>query len=131
VAVSAADTNIVVRLLTRDDQEQFLKAQAFFSTNEVFLTDTVLLETKWVLCFAYSFSRQDTVGAFRLLIGLPNVLVADPERIQLALEWHEKGVDFGDALHLAACQDFGKMATFDKAFIRRAKGLGRCMVSEP
>ena len=89
----AVDTNIMVRLLTRDDEAQFLCAQSLFSRSDVFLPDSVILETEWVLRYAYSFSREKIVAAFRRLLGLPNVQVADTRKMALAVEWHEKGLD--------------------------------------
>lgn len=68
MALSAVDTNVVVRLLTRDDPKQF----------------------------------ED-------LLGLPNVRVATPSRIALALEWYGHGLDFADALHLASSQQAGSL----------------------
>lgn len=52
----AVDTNIVVRLLTQDDELQYQKSQEIFQTQDVFIPDTVILETEWVLRFAYKQS---------------------------------------------------------------------------
>jgi len=43
------DTNVIVRLLTQDDPVQFKKSQELFKNHEIFITDTVVLETEWVL----------------------------------------------------------------------------------
>ena len=51
----AVDTNIVVRLLTKDDPSQYQKAYHLFDKNDVLITDSVILETEWVLRFAYNF----------------------------------------------------------------------------
>jgi predicted nucleic-acid-binding protein len=53
--VIAVDTNIVVRLLTQDYEQQYNKSLALFQEQEIFIPDTVLLETEWVLRFAYHF----------------------------------------------------------------------------
>lgn len=47
----AVDTNIIIRLLTHDDEQQYKKSFAIFNTQEVFISDTVILETEWVLKF--------------------------------------------------------------------------------
>ncbi len=127
----AVDTNVVVRLLTRDDEGQFKRSVQCFSEGAVFLCETVLIETEWVLRYAYSFSAADISGAFRLLIGLPNVRLSDPKRVSLAFDWHESGLDFADALHLAGCQHTDRMMTFDRRFVSRSDGLGLCPVVEP
>ena len=45
----AIDTNIIVRLLTRDDESQYKKVLALFKKHDIFIADTVILETEWVL----------------------------------------------------------------------------------
>jgi predicted nucleic acid-binding protein len=124
--VISLDTNVLVRLLTRDDEAQFQKAYALFSKREVYICETVLLETEWVLRHAYEYPPAEIRGALRKVIDLPNVSVSDPPRVALALEWHEKGLDFADALHLAGSQHTEGMATFDKKLIERASDLGSC-----
>ena len=52
LAVTAIDTNIIVRLLTGDDASQCQQARHIFESHEVFIPDTVILETEWVLRFA-------------------------------------------------------------------------------
>ncbi|MCP5410517.1 MAG: PIN domain-containing protein, partial [Chromatiaceae bacterium] len=47
------DTNVLVRLLTRDDEAQFRKALKLFQQEEIFIPKTVFLETEWVLRYAY------------------------------------------------------------------------------
>jgi len=129
--VISADTNVLVRLLTRDDEAQFQRAYALFSSREVYICETVLLETEWVLRHAYAFSATAVSEALRKLIDLSNVRVSDPPRVALALDWHEKGLDFADALHLAGSQHTEGMATFDKKLIERASGLGTCPTIAP
>lgn len=128
MALTAVDTNVVVRLLTRDDEVQFRHAERCFSDGDVFLPDSVLLETAWVLASAYSFDEAQIATALRHLLGLPNVRVAAPARIFATLQWYERGLDFADALHLAASQQASRLHTFDRNFIRDAAGLGACPV---
>ena len=127
----AVDTNIIVRLLTRDDEAQFERALICFSFDDVLVTETVLLETEWVLRHAYGFDAVDINAAILKLAGLPNVALSDELRILTALDWHDKGLDFADALHLAGCQAVRQMMTFDKAFIKGSTGLGRIEVTLP
>ena len=49
----------------------------------------------------------------------------------LAIEWTRKGLDFADALHLASSKNTDSFATFDSNFIRRSKGLSKCIVKKP
>ena len=126
----AADTNVVVRLLTRDDKEQSRSAEHLFRENQVFVPDTVLLETVWVLTSAYSFEPSQIVDGLKRLLGLPTVVISNAEAISNAVAWYEQGLDFADALHLATSQNAGQLATFDREFVKRARGMGRCPVIE-
>lgn len=40
-------------------------------------------------------------------------------------------LDFADALHLALSFSCSRMVTFDKNFLKKAKGLSECLVSLP
>jgi predicted nucleic-acid-binding protein len=62
--VTAVDTNVIVRLLTRDDEAQFQKARKIFSSHDVFIPNTVLMETEWVLRFAYRFEPTEISMSF-------------------------------------------------------------------
>ncbi len=127
----AVDTNVLVRLLTGDDAAQYKASLKLFSTAPIFIPDTVLLETEWVLRAAYDLASADVCDAFRRLLGLANVNVADGARIAQAIAWHQHGLDFADAMHLAQSQGHESMKTFDGSFIRRARTLGECRVEKP
>lgn len=127
----AVDTNIIVRLLTRDDKQQYAAAHQLFSHTEIFIPESVLLESEWVLRYAYEYSPKDISRAFRKLLGLPNVHTANAQKLAQTIDWHEAGLDFADALHLANCQEHTTLKTFDAQFIKRAKNLGQCEVSKP
>lgn len=129
--MKAIDTNIIVRLLTHDNENQFQKAHKIFSNHDVFIADTVLLETEWVLRFAYKFKPAEINSVLKKLLGLSNVYLADSTLIYQALKWHETGVDFADALHLALSQQSSSFLTFDRKFIRQANGLSECLVEPP
>ena len=129
--MTGVDTNIIVRLLTHDDPGQAAKADAVFKKDRLFIPDTVLLETEWVLRYAYGFSTTAIHDAFLKLCGLPNVALSNPNRIRTALRWYSEGMDFADALHLAASQDCLTFYTFDQKLIRKAQNRGHCMVMEP
>jgi len=124
----AADTNVIVRLLTRDDEQQYKKAISLFGSQVVFIPDTVIQETEWVLRYAYEFSNEEICRALSGLFGLKNVRLTDPTCIAQAIGWHQQGLDFSDALHLAQCQACEKFFTFDKSFAARADKLGNCLV---
>ena len=125
------DTNIIVRLLTQDDERQFLKAKEVFTSGQIFIADTVVLETEWVLRFAYAFKPDNIRPALTKLFGLPNVHVENPEKLNRVLQLYKAGLDLADAMHLAASLRHDAFLTFDKAFIRRSRDLTDCRVKEP
>ncbi|NET48916.1 MAG: type II toxin-antitoxin system VapC family toxin, partial [Merismopedia sp. SIO2A8] len=90
----AVDTNIIVRLLTQDDDTQYQRSLRLFEDHDIFIADTVILETEWVLRFAYKFRPRQICVALRNLMGLPNVYLMEAAVIEQALEWHENGLDF-------------------------------------
>ncbi|MEZ4603079.1 MAG: hypothetical protein R2861_06650 [Desulfobacterales bacterium] len=71
----SVDTNVVVRLLTGDDPDQFQKSRTLFEKEEIILTTSVILESEWVLAIAYQFKPLEIADAFASLCGLPNVTV--------------------------------------------------------
>ncbi len=128
----AIDTNILVRLLTADDPGQYDRSVAVFRDKAVIhIPDTVVLEAEWVLRAAYELNRADVCRTLRWVFGLPNVELTDPRRMARAIDWHESGLDFADALHLSCSQHCEIMKSFDQALIARSANLGHCRVVPP
>jgi predicted nucleic-acid-binding protein len=120
----AIDTNIIVRFLTKDDEIQYKKSYKLFAdSTELFIPNTVILETEWVLRFSYCFKSEQIINALLALINLQNIKVEHKENIIMALNWHQQGMDFADALHLASSLNAKKFASFDKKFLKKAKVL--------
>lgn len=127
----AIDTNIIVRLLTKDDTRQYNASRKLLASSDVYIPDTVILETEWVLRHAYDFPSEQICGAFRKLFGLPTVNLSNQFLIAQVLDWHEQGMDFADAFHLATSQSLPALKTFDEKFIKKSKGLSTCAVQKP
>jgi len=119
--VIAIDTNVLVRLLVTDNPAQSKASQKLFASYEIFIPDTVLLETEWVLRAAFDLSPADICTAFRRICGLHNVRVSDGQLIAQVIDWHEAGFDFADAFHLALSKEQDALKTFDAGFIKNAK----------
>jgi predicted nucleic acid-binding protein len=92
---------------------------------------TVLLETEWVLRRTYGYLRPQVLMALRGLAGLPTVVLEGPEVAAQALDWAEAGMDFADALHLAAAGGQGEFLTFDAKLIRVARRAGVASIATP
>jgi predicted nucleic-acid-binding protein len=121
--VVAADTNVIVRFLTRDDPTQAARAAALLSSRLVWISKTVLLETAWVLHSLYRFSATEVNEALKGFAGLRNVRLEDPMEVAKAFEWTALGIEFADALHLVSSAGTNRFLTFDRKFARRARKL--------
>ncbi len=110
----ALDTNVLIRFLTRDDEDQYQRSKRLIGSEDVLIPNTVLLEANWVLRNGYGYDAQEVLAAFSALSGLPTVRFEQPERAALTFLWAQQGMDFADALHLAAAQDYEGFATFDR-----------------
>ena len=129
----AIDTNIIIRFLTRDDELQYQKSyQIFANTELLFISATVILETEWVLRFSYNFPTERIVFALSGVLKFNNVDTENKAAVISALEWHQQGMDFADALHLACSLHADKFISFDKKLIKKAINLNaRANVIEP
>jgi predicted nucleic-acid-binding protein len=118
------DTNILVRYATRDDPQQASIATTFLCEHECLVLCTVLLELVWVLSSGYKLTRETIVERVRHILCLPTLSTENVDNVLLALEWYEQGMDFGDALHLAASpMESEGFATFDKGIKNMAHRL--------
>lgn len=125
----AADTNVIVRFLTRDDEAQFEKSVDFFREQTIFIPNTVVLETEWVLRYAYQFKPSQIIHGLQSLFGLVNVHLSNANLLDQALRWYGQGLDFTDALHLASSQQCSNLWTFDQKFAKCSQGLSFCEVN--
>jgi predicted nucleic-acid-binding protein len=128
--VIAADTNVIIRLLTGDEPRQAEQARRLFETETIFLPKTVLLEAEWVLRRLYGFDPLLVTKALDGLISLPNVRCEDEAAVRQALDWMRDGMDFANALHLASSRTVSRFTTFDLRMIKTAAKAGLA-VSEP
>lgn len=123
------DTNILARFYVDDpnDLESAIQrplARQVMESSAVFVSLTVILELEWVLRAFYEFGSKDFSRVIRHLLGLPHVTIEHWERIDTAVEWHLQGLDFADALHLAASQNCESFFSFDdRRFARRVNRL--------
>jgi predicted nucleic-acid-binding protein len=117
------DTNLLVRLVTNDDQKQADIAENLLSNNEVFIPRTVLMETEWVLRSVYKFPRSDIADFLDNALNVENLFLENSTEVALAIDWYKLGADFADALHLSVC-DNRMMHTFDANFCKSAGRLG-------
>ena len=122
--MKALDTNVLARLLLKDDVLQFKKARALLASNEQFTAPvTVMLELVWVL-ESNNYTPNEIVDSLNLLMRLPNFKPAHEHVIRNALTAYLNGLDFADALHLGLSQKDEALLTFDKSFVKYEKDKG-------
>ena len=109
----AVDTNILVRLIVIDNQEQYGIALDAISNN-VIIPVTVLLETGWVLSSQYAMTRDAIMAALSALMDFPTIHVADEPGVRWALARYAAGADLADMLHLVAAGEATGFVTFDR-----------------
>jgi predicted nucleic-acid-binding protein len=117
----ALDTNVLVRLLTRDDPQQTQAAENFISQG-AWVPLLVLAETVWVLESVYGLNRKRIAAAVEMLLGHASLVVQDAEAAQDALGDFRaaSSASFTDCLVLAAARRAGHvpLGTFDRALAR-------------
>ena len=93
-----ADTNVLVRALTGDDEQQSKIAQVELAQAEMIaLALPVLCELVWVLARGYRNSLPEIADAIRRLIDGDNVLTNRPAA-EAGLAMLDAGGDFADGV---------------------------------
>lgn len=121
--MKAIDTNVLVRVLTRDDPAQAAVAAEEMRNGPIYVSATVLLETEWVLRHAYRFNREQVGGALLGVVSLDGARIDDEAAVRKALRWHAAGMDLADALHSASAEHAEEFITFDRRFAASAAKL--------
>lgn len=124
------DTNVLVRLLVLDDQEQSRRAQqvvqrALVREQIVWVSLLVLIETEWVLRSRYGMDKPVVLGLMIDLLESRELTFEDEAAIEEALhDWKESRCGFADCLIFARNRRVGCEATvtFDKHAARLPGG---------
>ncbi len=118
----AIDTNVLVRLVTRDDAEQVRAAEAFIEKG-AWVSLIVLVETTWVLRAAYKLGADEIATAVEMLLRHKDLTLQDPDVVALALELvrRKPAVELSDCLILEIARKAGHipLGTFDKSLGKR------------
>ena len=117
----AVDTNVVVRLLARDDPRQTRAADEFVAAG-AWVSLVVLAETTWVLASVYELKPRGIAAAIEMLLDHRNVTVQDADVVAAAVARYRSapGLGFSDCLVLEAARKAGHLplGTFDRALAR-------------
>lgn len=115
----AVDTNILVRIVTGDDEKQAAAADAFIEPG-AWVPQLALAETVWVLRTVYERSAADIGAAVEMLLNHRSLTLQESDVVAAALETFRKrpALGFSDCLLLEVARKAGHLplGTFDRNF---------------
>lgn len=118
----AVETNVLVRMITRDDPRQAAKADAFVA-NGAWVSLLALAEATWVLAAVYDMSLPEVATSVRMLLDHEQLTIQDPDVVEAALDnlGTKPTVSFSDALLLEVARKAGHLplGTFDRSLAKR------------
>jgi predicted nucleic-acid-binding protein len=113
----AVDTNLLVRLLARDDAAQVNVAETFVEQG-AWVSHLVLAESLWVLDAVYERTPAQLAKAIDLLLNHKNLTLQDADVVAAALARFRgrPSLGFSDCLVLEIARKAGHLSlgTFDK-----------------
>jgi predicted nucleic-acid-binding protein len=114
----AVDTNVLVRLMTRDDARQVALAEAFVAKG-AWVPLLAVAEATWVLASVYDCRPEDIATAVEMLLSHQQLTVQDSETVAAAVARFRRRpkVGFSDCLMLEVARKAGHvpLGTFDRA----------------
>jgi len=117
----AVDTNVLVRLITRDDPRQVAAAEEFVQRG-AWVSHLALAEATWVLGAVYDLKPPEIATAIAMLLNHENLTIQDPETVSAALRKFisKPAIGFSDCLMLEAARKAGHvpLGTFDRGLAK-------------
>lgn len=113
----AVDTNLLVRLVVRDDAKHVRAAEEFIASG-AWVSHLVLAETTWVLDAVYERTTEQIATAIDMLLNHEHLTVQDADAVTAAIENFRKrpALGFSDCLVLEIARKAGHLplGTFDR-----------------
>ncbi len=113
----AVDTNVLVRLVTRDDRKKVAAAESFVSKG-AWVSTLVLTEATWVLTAVYDLSHAEIATAIDMLLHHRDLIIQESDAVAAALEQYRKrpASGFSVCLILETARKVGHLplGTFDR-----------------
>lgn len=117
----AVDTNLLVRLVVRDDANQVSAAEAFIAKG-AWVSHLVLAETLWVLDAVFNRSPAQIANAVSRMLNHRELTLQDADVVALALANFRArpSLGFSDCLVLEIARKAGHLplGTFDRNLAR-------------
>jgi predicted nucleic-acid-binding protein len=113
----AVDTNVLVRILVRDDPQQVRVADEFVAAG-AWVSLLALAETTWVLTAVYGRDAAEIRAAVEQLLNHNDLILQDGDVVAAALETFRSrpALGFSDCLLLEVARKAGHvpLGTFDR-----------------
>jgi predicted nucleic-acid-binding protein len=113
----AVDTNVLVRLVTRDDRKQVAAAESFVSKG-AWVSTLVLVKATWVLSAVYELTHAEMATAIDMLLHHRDLTLQESDSVAAALEQYRSPpvLGFSDCLILEVARKAGHLplGTFDR-----------------
>ena len=113
----AIDTNVLVRLMTRDDSKQVAAAEEFVQPGG-WVSHLVLMEAVWVLDTVYNLKPERLAAGVETLLDHDTIVVQDTEVVRAAVGHYRRhpALGFSDCLILEVARQAGHLplGTFDR-----------------
>jgi predicted nucleic-acid-binding protein len=117
----AVDTNVLVRIVTRDDARQAASADAFVE-KRAWVSVLALAEATWVLATVYERNAASLVTAVEMLLNHKDLTLQDSDVVAAALDLFRArpALGFSDCLMLQLARKAGHLplGTFDRGLCR-------------
>jgi len=115
--VRAVDTNVLVRLISRDDVAQVAAAEAFVAPG-AWVPQIALVEAIWVLASIYAMKSRQIADAVEMLLNHKDLTLQDSDAVAAALGHFRRrpALGFSDCLVLEVSRKAGHLplGTFDR-----------------
>ena len=104
----AVDTNVLVRLMTRDDRKQVTRAETFVA-NGAWVPQLAVAEATWVLASVYGREPAAIATAVEMLLSHEHLTVQDAETVAAAVAQFrlQPRVGFSDCLLVEVARKAG------------------------
>jgi len=123
----AVDTNVLIRLVTRDEARQVAAAEAFVEKG-AWVPQLALAEATWVLSAVYDLNAAAIATAIEMLLNHKDLTLEESEVVSNALEVFRKrpALGFSDCLMLEVARKAGHLplGTFDRT-LGKLEGVER------
>jgi predicted nucleic-acid-binding protein len=113
----AVDTNVLVRLVTRNDRKRVAAAEPFVSKG-AWVSTLVLMEATWVLTAVYELTHAEIATAIDMLLHHRDLTIQESDSVAAALEQYRNRpvLGFSDCLILETARKASHLplGTFDR-----------------